>query len=97
MARTTTATAAGLNSPLETWREQLRRGGLDLAILLAVSSTPRYGLEIIRYLQESTDLVVMATDAKEGLPRILKGSVAEKVTRVAGVRSLLVPPSLVRR
>ena len=44
--------------PLDTWREQLRRGGLELAILLAVSSTQRYGLEIIRYLQDSTDLVV---------------------------------------
>jgi len=47
---------------------------------------------ILDFLAKSpTDLVVMATDAKEGLPRILKGSVAEKVTRVAGVRSLLVP------
>lgn len=44
--------------PIDTWREQLRRGGLDLAILLAVASTPRYGLEIIRHLQASTDLVV---------------------------------------
>jgi len=43
---------------LENWREQLRRGGLDLAILLSVASGPRYGLEIIRYLEESTDLVV---------------------------------------
>jgi nucleotide-binding universal stress UspA family protein len=38
-----------------------------------------------------TDLVVMVTEAREGLPRLLKSSVAEKVTRVAGVRSLLVP------
>ncbi len=43
---------------LETWREQLRRGGLDLAILLSLASGPRYGLEIIRYLEESTALVV---------------------------------------
>jgi len=43
---------------LENWREQLRRGGLDLAILLAVAGAPRYGLDIIRYLEESTDLVV---------------------------------------
>jgi nucleotide-binding universal stress UspA family protein len=41
--------------------------------------------------QNPTDLVVMATDPKEGLPRLLHRSVAEKVTRVAGVRSLLVP------
>ena len=37
------------------------------------------------------DLVVMATEGREGLPRLLKGSVAEKVTRAAGARFLLVP------
>lgn len=42
----------------ETWQEQLRRGGLDLAILLTVSSGPRYGLAIIQHLDASTDLVV---------------------------------------
>ena len=43
---------------LENWREQIRRGGLDLAILLAVAPAPRYGLEIIRHLEDFTDLVV---------------------------------------
>ncbi len=43
---------------LDNWREQLRRGGLDLAILLSLRSAARYGLEIIRHLEESTDLVV---------------------------------------
>lgn len=43
---------------LENWREQLRRGGLDLAILLAVGHGFRYGLEIIRHLETFTDLVV---------------------------------------
>jgi len=43
---------------LEVWREQLRRGGLELAILLCLSRDRRYGLEIIRHLEESTDLVV---------------------------------------
>jgi PadR family transcriptional regulator, regulatory protein PadR len=42
----------------EAWTEQLRRGGLELAILLAVAPGTRYGLEIIRHLQELTDLVV---------------------------------------
>ena len=42
----------------ETWQEQLRRGSLDLAILLAVSSGPRYGLSIIQHLETFTDLVV---------------------------------------
>jgi PadR family transcriptional regulator PadR len=42
----------------DSWREQLRRGGLDLAILLSVSTTPRYGLAIIQHLEAFTDLVV---------------------------------------
>jgi PadR family transcriptional regulator PadR len=43
---------------LENWREQLRRGGLELAILLVLAPGRRYGLEILRYLEEATDLVV---------------------------------------
>jgi len=42
----------------ETWQEQLRRGTLDLAILLTVSAIPRYGLAIIQHLEAFTDLVV---------------------------------------
>ena len=43
---------------LQTWEEQIRRGGLELAILLVLSPCQRYGLEIIGYLKERTDLVV---------------------------------------
>lgn len=43
---------------LENWQEQLRRGGLDLAILSTVAPGPRYGLQIIRHLEAFTDLVV---------------------------------------
>jgi PadR family transcriptional regulator, regulatory protein PadR len=42
----------------DSWQEQLRRGGLELAILLTVARHPRYGLEIIRHLEAFTDLVV---------------------------------------
>ena len=42
----------------ETWQEQLRRGTLDLAILLTVSTGPRYGLAIIQHLEAFTDLVI---------------------------------------
>ena len=42
----------------DTWQEQLRRGALDLAILLTVSAHPRYGLSIIQHLEAFTDLVV---------------------------------------
>ena len=44
--------------PIDTWHEQLRRGSLDLAILLSVASGPRYGLAIIQHLEAFTDLVV---------------------------------------
>lgn len=39
------------------WQEQLRRGTLELAVLLAVAPGRRYGLEIIRHL-ELADLVL---------------------------------------
>ena len=43
---------------IENWQEQLRRGGLELAILSTVAPGSRYGLEIIRHLEAFTDLVV---------------------------------------
>lgn len=43
---------------LDGWHEQLRRGGLELAILLALAPGRRYGLEIIRHLEASTDLII---------------------------------------
>lgn len=45
-------------SERDAWQEQLRRGGLELAVLLTLARTPRYGLEIIRHLEASTDLVL---------------------------------------
>jgi PadR family transcriptional regulator, regulatory protein PadR len=39
------------------WQEQLRRGTLELAVLLAIAPAPRYGLEILRHL-EFADLVL---------------------------------------
>lgn len=41
----------------ENWQEQLRRGMLELAVLLAIAPEPRYGLEILRHL-EFADLVL---------------------------------------
>ena len=63
--------------PLESWREQLRRGGLELAILLAVSQTRRYGLEIIRYLQDSTHLVVAEGTIYPILARLTRNGLVE--------------------
>jgi PadR family transcriptional regulator PadR len=41
----------------EHWQEQLRRGTLELAVLLAIAPERRYGLEILRRL-EFADLVL---------------------------------------
>lgn len=60
--------------PLDNWQEQLRRGTLELAVLLAVAPAPRYGLEIIRHLDftevvmtEGTVYPLLARLTKEGL------------------------------
>ena len=42
---------------LDDWQEQLRRGTLELAVLLAIAPGARYGLEILRHL-EFADLVL---------------------------------------
>ena len=47
-----------LESDRDVWQEQLRRGGLELAVLLTLASQRRYGLEIIRHLEATTDLVL---------------------------------------
>ena len=39
------------------WQEQLRRGTLELAVLLAIAPQASYGLEILRHL-EFADLVL---------------------------------------
>ena len=58
----------------EHWQEQLRRGTLELAVLLAVAPGPRYGLEILRHLEfadmvttEGTIYPLLARLEREGL------------------------------
>jgi PadR family transcriptional regulator PadR len=63
--------------PNESWNEQLRRGGLELAILLVVAPGTRYGLEIIRHLQEFTDLVVTEGTIYPILGRLTRDGVLE--------------------
>jgi PadR family transcriptional regulator PadR len=41
------------------WEVQLRKGSLELAILAALWEGPCYGLEIIRRLEDGSDLVVV--------------------------------------
>jgi PadR family transcriptional regulator PadR len=37
--------------PLDHWQEQLRRGTLELAVLLAIGRERRYGLQILKHLE----------------------------------------------
>jgi PadR family transcriptional regulator, regulatory protein PadR len=43
----------------EKWEVQLRKGSLELAILAALWEGQLYGLEILRYLESNSDLIVV--------------------------------------
>ena len=45
----------------EKWQEQLRRGTLELAVLLAIAPERRYGLEILRHLEFANLLLAEGT------------------------------------
>ena len=79
---------------LENWQEQIRRGGLDLAILLAVARAPRYGLEIIRHLEASTDLVVTEGTIYPILARLTREGIleAEWVAEESAAPTKVLPP-----
>lgn len=67
------------------WEEQLRRGGLELAILLTLAPGTKYGLEIIRHLETMTDLVVAEGTVYPILARLAKeGLLASSWTAEAG-------------
>ena len=68
----------------EGWEEQLRRGGLELAILLSLTRDPRYGLAIIRHLEEFTDLVVTEGTIYPILARLSRDGMVEAEWRETG-------------
>ena len=51
-------TAAPSNSPMDKWEVQLRKGCLELAILASLWPGRLYGLEILRLLEQDSDLVI---------------------------------------
>lgn len=69
----------------EAWREQLRRGALELAILLVLARARRYGLEIIRHLEDSTDLVVAEGTVYPILARLTRDGLLQSEWRQEGV------------
>ncbi len=48
-----------LRESAEKWEIQLRKGSLELAILASLWEGKLYGLEILRHLESSSDLVVV--------------------------------------
>ena len=50
---------ASASDSAEKWEIQLRRGSLELAILASLWDGALYGLEILRHLESSSDLVVV--------------------------------------
>jgi PadR family transcriptional regulator, regulatory protein PadR len=67
------------------WLEQVRRGGLELAILLTLSGASRYGLEIIRHLEAETDLVVAEGTVYPILARLTRDRLLDAQWREDGV------------
>jgi PadR family transcriptional regulator PadR len=69
----------------EAWSEQLRRGALEMAILLALAPEPRYGLQIIRHLADSTDLIVAEGTVYPILSRLTRDRLLEATWSEEGV------------
>ena len=69
----------------DAWHEQLRRGGLELEILLSLAREPRYGLEIIRRLEDTTDLVVAEGTIYPILARLTRDRLLDAAWREEGV------------
>lgn len=70
---------------VDPWLEQVRRGGLELAILLTLARAPRYGLAIIRHLEAETDLVVAEGTIYPILARLTRDGLLESEWRQEGV------------
>jgi nucleotide-binding universal stress UspA family protein len=71
-------------------RDVFEKLGIDVTKVGIEAGNP--GKAIVAYLAEHpTDLVVLATEQREGLPRFLHGSVAQRVAHAARARALFVP------
>jgi PadR family transcriptional regulator PadR len=62
-----------MGASLDNWEAQMRRGWLEVAIFTTLWRGRLYGLEIIRALEASSDLVVAEGTVYPVLARLLKG------------------------
>ena len=88
-----------VGATLDRWRKHspsegtspLKHRRVDVLKLSAVQRDPIRSA--IDYAEDHLiDLVVLATQAREGLPRLLRGSVAEPLTRKVNAPALFLPP-----
>ena len=80
---------------LDEVKDGLERQGIDVETetLLGVRPAPA----ILRYAEEhAVDLIAVATHGRGGLPRLILGSVADKVLRAATVPVLVVRPATLK-
>lgn len=80
---------------LDEVKDRLERQGVDVETetLLGVHPAPA----ILRYAEEhAVDLIAVATHGRGGLPRLVLGSVADKVLRAASVPILVVRPATLK-
>jgi len=98
MQDTQTALEEGRNASvkyLDEVKDRLERQGVDVETetLLGVYPAPA----ILRYAKEhAVDLIAVATHGRGGLPRLVLGSVADKVLRAASVPVLVVRPATLK-
>ena len=61
-----------MNDQLENWEAQIRKGWLEVAILATLWEGRLYGLEIIRNLEDRSELIVAEGTVYPVLARLLK-------------------------
>ena len=76
---------------LEPAYKQLREFGLEVEVLLKESSNQRIAEVIVATAEAAgADLILCGTHGRRGLQRLILGSVAEQLVRLATVSTLLV-------
>jgi PadR family transcriptional regulator PadR len=73
-----------IQSRLEGWQAQIRKGWLDVAVLTTLWKGRQYGLEIIRELESRSDLVVAEGTVYPVLARLRKEGLIEGMWEESG-------------
>jgi PadR family transcriptional regulator PadR len=66
-----------MDADLGNWEAQIRKGWLDVAILISLWKGRLYGLEVIRQLESASDLIVAEGTVYPVLARLRKDGLVE--------------------